>query len=86
MHELNKGPHGGSWAGNWVWDENVKESQKNADSGHNYALVAGYPGVMYRRTQPNILLYGFSKGSSRNGQARYFSCVAPYVMHPGDKL
>ena len=56
MHMLLKDPNEDPWAGNFVYDKKVKEGQHVSDSGgKHYALVPGYPGVMYSRAQPSLL-------------------------------
>ena len=88
MHELKKVADEPSWAGNWVWDENVEEKLKYRPSAKKGIIVIpGYPGVMRIVRQPNILVYAFSKGDIHVGQGRrYFACKTPYLMYPGDSL
>ena len=72
--------------GTWTYDNNVSHKSCTFNKGRAWSLMPQYRGVFMNVCQPELLLYFFTIGSTRDKSVKYFVSEKLYVRGPDDSI
>ena len=64
--------------GNWKCDDSCV--QKRSGVKAPWKALTQWRGVLSNIRQPDQLVYGFTKGNTRDGSLEYYTCKSPYIF------